>query len=219
MRKININKISDLFGKLFDPLIATVEKLSKLYRIVICIGVFLVLIGAFVWASFLPKYGQVHQLKKDIDDTEKQLAIATAKANKLSQYREEKKKAEADFRIAKKALPDKKEIPSLLTGISRVGKDAGLKILLFQPRAEIEKDFYAEIPVSIKVVGPYHNIAIFFDKGARLFRVVNITDIKMDSKKETINLDTSCTAVTYRFVEPKPETKKQPPKKGKGKKK
>jgi len=78
-----------------------------------------------------------------------------------------------------KALPDKKEIPSLLTSISEAGKEAGLEFLLFQPISEINKDFYAEIPVSIKVAGNYHNVGLFFDNVSRLFRIVNIKDIVM----------------------------------------
>ena len=121
------------------------------------------------------------------------------------------KQAEADFKVAKKALPEKKEIPSLLTGISRAGKDVGLEFLLFQPAAEIKdkKKFYAEIPVSIKVKGSFHNIVMFFDKVARLFRVVNITDIKMSGKGGTRILDTSCKAITYRFIEPAPKKGKK----------
>jgi type IV pilus assembly protein PilO len=99
------------------------------------------------------------------------------------------------------ALPEKKEIPSLLTAISRAGRDVGLEFLLFQPGAEVPKEFYAEIPVSINVVGPYQNIALFFDKVARLFRVVNINDIAMGSKGSTRDLNTTCTAITYRFIE------------------
>ena len=199
--------MASLFGKLFDPLIATTEKLSKVHRIAIAAGAFFVLIGAFAYFSFLPKFTQTHQLKKEIDDLERKLVIATRKARQLPRYREMKAKREADLIRAKKALPNKKEIPDLLTGISRAGKDAGLEFLLFQPKAEVKKDFYAEIPVSIKVNGTYHNIAIFFDKVARLFRVVNITNINMKGNSGTRKLDTSCTAITYRFLEPKPETK------------
>ena len=199
--------MASLFGKLFDPLIATTEKLSKVHRIAIAAGAFFVLIGAFAYFSFLPKFTQTHQLKKEIDDLERKLVIATRKARQLPRYREMKAKREADLIRAKKALPNKKEIPDLLTGISRAGKDAGLEFLLFQPKAEVKKEFYAEIPVSIKVNGTYHNIAIFFDKVARLFRVVNITNINMKGNSGTRKLDTSCTAITYRFLEPKPETK------------
>ena len=191
------------------------RSISKVHRIAIGAGAFVVLIGTFAYFSFLPKINQTHQLKKEIDDLETQLVIATKKARRLPRYREMKKEQEAALIIAKKALPNKKEIPDLLTGISRAGKDAGLDFLLFQPKAETRKEFYAEIPVSIKVYGAYHNIAVFFDKVARLFRVVNITNINMNAKQGTSNLDTSCTAITYRFLEPKLDNNKKGKKKGK----
>jgi type IV pilus assembly protein PilO len=72
---------------------------------------------------------------------------------------------------------------------------------MFQPRPERQKDFYAEIPVSIKVTGGYHNVAMFFDNVARLYRIVNIENIQMKSEGRTHSLMTTCTAVTYRFVD------------------
>ena len=110
-----------------------------------------------------------------------------------------------EFKIVTKKLPEKKEIPALLSSVSQSGRDAGLEFLLFQPESEINQDFYAEIPVSMRVAGSYHNVALFFDKVARLSRIVNIDDIKMASTKGNMDLITSCKAVTYRFVETKPE--------------
>ena len=120
------------------------------------------------------------------------------------------------FKSAMKALPEKEEIPSLLTSISRSGQDVGLEFLEFTPKAEVRKEFYAEIPVSIKVQGGYHDLAIFFDKVARLSRIVNIKNISMGRGKGGQELNTSCTAVTYKFIEPAP---KKPGKKKKKKKK
>ena len=207
----------NIFSKYLDPLSIQIEKLSKLHRILICTGAFLLLIGCFGWLSFYPKLTRIDQLSKEKEDLERKLTVAKRKAGQLPKLREEMKQKEVEFKIAKKALPEKKEIPSLLTGISRAGKDVGLEFLLFQPKAEVKKEFYAEIPVSIKVLGTYHNLATFFDKVARLFRVVNITDIKMSGKKGTRNLNTSCTAITYRFLEPEQKAQSAP-KKGKKKK-
>ena len=74
--------------------------------------------------------------------------------------------AEVQFKTAMKALPEKEEIPSLLTSISRSGQDVGLEFLLFEPKNEVRKEFYAEIPVAMHVIGGYHDLAIFFDKVA-----------------------------------------------------
>ena len=114
------------------------------------------------------------------------------------------KAAETKFKIAKQALPDKKEIPTLIDGISQAAQDAGLDILVFTPKPEVRKEFYAEVPISIKVSGDYHNVAVFFDMIAGLPRIVNVSDIAMapPKGKDDEELTTSCTAVVYRFVEP-----------------
>jgi type IV pilus assembly protein PilO len=118
------------------------------------------------------------------------------------------KAAESRFKLVMKSLPEKEEIPSLLSNISLSGQDAGLEFVLFQPKKEVKKDFYAEIPVSIKVTGNYHNVAVFFDKVARLPRVVNIRNITMSPAKGKERLSTGCTAVTYKFID-KPKKKKK----------
>ena len=151
--------------------------------------------------GFYPKFDEISTLKKEVEDLENKLTIAKRKARQLPRYRKMLEDKKAEFNVAKKALPEKKEIPSLLTGISRAGKTAGLEFFLFQPGKEKEQEFYAEIPVSIRVRGSYHNVAIFFDKVSRLFRVVNITDIVMNTRRDAESLDTSCTAITYRFLE------------------
>jgi type IV pilus assembly protein PilO len=69
---------------------------------------------------------------------------------------------ETQYRTVMRALPEKEEIPSLLAGVSQAGKDAGLDFLLFKPRPESVKGFYAEIPVDINVAGSYHQVAVFF---------------------------------------------------------
>lgn len=187
--------------KFMDPFFEKIGKLSTSQRILTCCGVFFVLIGAFTWFFYLPKFSKIDQLKIEKQRLEQELVSVKRKAKLLKKYQKEFKASEAKFKLVMKALPDKKEIPSLLTNISRSGQDAGLEFLLFQPQAEIDKDFYTEIPVLIHVTGNYHNVAVFFDKLSRLNRIVNIKDIKMKTPGTGEKLDTSCTAVTYKFLE------------------
>jgi len=120
------------------------------------------------------------------------------------------KEAEIEFLRVKKSLPEGKEIPSLLISISRSGHEAGLEFLLFERKDAVSKEFYAEIPIAIRVAGSYHNVGGFFDKVAKLNRIVNIRNIKMIATDSGVK-ETSCTATTYMFVE-KPKEEK-PPKK------
>jgi len=126
----------------------------------------------------------------------------------LSLFQNKLKDLQIKFHQALMLLPNTKEIPSLLTNISNLAQQSGLEILLFQPKEEIPKQFYAEIPVEMKIKGKYHDIAMFFDRVSKLPRIVNIVDLKMKAPRkikseEEIILDTSFKAVTFKFIEGK----------------
>ena len=209
-KAVSIEKVNPVFDKL--------EQLSKIQRIAICAGLLTLFIGAFVYFSYLPKLKKIDQLKNNLSKIEKELEVAKKNARQLNAYRKKMQDAEEQFKIVMRALPENEEIPTLLTGISKSGKDAGLNFLLFQPKPEVKKDFYAEIPVAMKVTGDYHGVATFFENVAELNRIVNIRDIYMTPDKDGTSLTTTCTAVTYKFIEAA-ETQKKTSKKSNRKKK
>ena len=198
---------------------AKIEMLSKIQRILIFASVFVLIIVGFVFLLYKPKLADITKLKKELDGLEKKLVVAKKNAADLEKFQAMMEEAEVQFKKAMKALPEKEEIPSLLTSISRSGQDVGLEFLLFEPKTELRKEFYAEIPVAMQVVGGYHDLAIFFDKVARLSRIVNIKNISMGRIKNSQKLNTSCTAVTYKFVEPLPQEPSKKKKKSRKKKK
>jgi type IV pilus assembly protein PilO len=194
-------------GKGADSFFAKIEQLSKIQRILIFSGVFIAIIAIFVFLLYKPKLAQISKLKNQLKTLEQKLVVAKKNAADLKEFQKKMQEAELQFKTAMRQLPEKEEIPSLLTSISRSGQDVGLEFLLFEPKSEVRKEFYAEIPVAMQVKGGYHDLAIFFDKVARLSRIVNIRNIKMGRAKDSMDLNTSCTAVTYKFVEPAPPTK------------
>lgn len=206
-----MNKINFSLEKL-APFFDKIAKLTRTQRILICVASFAVPIGLFVWLSYIPKFDDIDKLKTELGKLETELTDAKRRAGELKKYQEEMKKVETRFNMAKKALPESKEISSLLTNIAGSGRDVGLDFLLFEPKAEILSEFYAEIPVAIQVTGKYYDVVSFFDKVSKLTRIINIRDIKITSgmkktaaTKEDNRLTISCTAVTYKFVEPPPE--------------
>ncbi len=210
-----------IFTKLIDPFLEKIGALSKVIRALIAVGILLVLVGSFTYFSYFPKFKEIEKLTKIHKKLVTQLTTAKKKAAKIDVYRIMMRGAEPEFKTALKALPKKREIPSLLTSVSLVGIESGLEFLLFQPQPEVKKELskeesYVEIPVSIQVSGGYHNVALFFDRVARLPRIVNIKNIRMNQSKGSLKLTTTCTAVTYRFVE---TPKKKPIKTGKTRKK
>jgi type IV pilus assembly protein PilO len=107
--------------------------------------------------------------------------------------------------VALTLLPETREIPELLTQISQLGLNAGLEFRLFKPEAERPADFYAEVPVSLVILGLFHDLTRFFDHLSKLSRIVNVTDIKITPTKgsgETYRLTTNCLLTTFRFLDP-----------------
>ncbi len=194
-------------------LVEKIEKIKMPIRILILVGTLAVLAGAFTWFVYLPKTEAIAKTEKRVEELSKKLANVKKQARNLEKFEEKFKQVTAQFEEALKILPDRKEIPSLLTNVTRLGNEAGLQFLLFNPQAERGRDFYREIPVSIRVEGTYHNVARFFDSVGRMDRIVNIFNVSMKPTKAlSTELVTSCNAVTYQF------TAKAAPKPKKGKK-
>ncbi|MBU0993673.1 MAG: type 4a pilus biogenesis protein PilO [Proteobacteria bacterium] len=208
MKKIELNKAA------LDPIFKSLEQLSKAQRLLICFGSVLLLIGVFYLVLYKPKLDQINKLNTEYGGLEQKLIVVKNKARELDRLSKEIGEKEAQFKLTMNALPDKKEIPSLLSNVSQSGQDAGLEFIQFQPKPEVNRSFFAEIPVKIKVKGEYHNVAVFFDEVSNLNRIVNIKNIKMGKAGKSANkndqvgeLSTECTAVTYRFIESSiPET-------------
>ena len=189
--------------KSVDPFLEKIEKLSKVQRIAISAVIFALIAGGFIYFLYWPKFEQINRLNTQLEKLEQKLETAKRNAKDLKKFQAKMKEAEAQFQMAMKKLPEKEEIPSLLSAISNSGQQVGLEFLLFEPKPEKKKEFYAEIPVAMNIKGDYHNLALFFDQVARLSRIVNIENIQMASAKDkdSNDLNTKCMAVTYKFIE------------------
>jgi type IV pilus assembly protein PilO len=126
------------------------------------------------------------------------------KAANFSAYQEQLAEIERSFGTMLQQLPGKTEIPNLLVDISQTGLGAGLEEKLFQPRAEMRKDFYAEKPIQIKLDGSYHEFGNFVSDIAALPRIVTLHNIEIrpiGKKSGYDNLVLNVTAKTYRYLE------------------
>jgi type IV pilus assembly protein PilO len=131
-------------------------------------------------------------------------------SEQYARYKANMERIKQKLEIALKKLPTTEEMPSLLSSISADGNRVGLEFLLFKPQQEVKLDFYAEIPIEMRVLGTFHEVALFFDAVADLDRIVNIRSLKMEQPKDeegrTITV-TSCSAATFRYFTP--EERKQ----------
>ena len=108
------------------------------------------------------------------------------------------------FAEASVLLPQKKEIPSLLTNISALGTNSGLNMNTFSPGGERKKEFYAEIPISLSVTGPYHNIGTFLYEVSKQDRIVSAINISLGGagmQGGEMILNSGISLITYRFLE------------------
>ncbi len=208
------NKMKEVTEK-FDVFFEKVGNFTKIQRLLICVITFALMGGAYYYFIFMPKYEELKKVQSLYQSRVDTLATYKRRAAEINKYEKLMAQTQEKFNIAMQALPDKRELPSLLTGISHAGSNAGLAFHLFKPDNEINKEFYKEIPVSIKVVGRYHQITDFFYQITKLNRIVNINDVFINNTKSSRDLEMSCKAVTYMFVEQKeiPKTSKQKRKK------
>ncbi|MGD8389522.1 MAG: type 4a pilus biogenesis protein PilO [Desulfobacteraceae bacterium] len=208
-----------------DSFFEKVEKIKMPIRILILVGTIVVLAGAFIWLYYIPRTADIADVENKNRKLAKELAEVKKRAKNLEEFERKFERVNLQLEEALKILPDSKEIPSLLTNITRLGRESGLEFMLFNPQAERSQGFYIEIPVSIRVSGTYHRVAQFFDKVGRMDRIVNILNVSMKPEEAlSTQLITSCEAVTFQFkpeeeVEAEEKDDKKAKKKGRRKKK
>ncbi len=134
----------------------------------------------------------------------KEFETKQAKAASLDAYKAQMIEMKRSFGALLQQLPGKTEVADLLVDISRVGIISGLEFELFKPEAEKPKEFYAELPIKIRVKGNYHQFGNFASGTAALPRIVTLHDLSISSKgKKTGDgrMIMEATAKTYRYLE------------------
>jgi type IV pilus assembly protein PilO len=157
-----------------------------------------------VAAYFLLWQAQTDQIEKGRADVAKQKDVFLEKkklAVNLDAYKQQRAEIEQAFGALLKQLPNKSEMDALLIDINQAGLGRGLAFELFKP-AEKENftEFYAELPVNIKVTGQYHDLGAFASDVAKMPRIVLLTDLKLDPPKEGV-LTMEAVAKTYRYLD------------------
>ncbi len=130
----------------------------------------------------------------------------TAIANDLNRFRKEKELLEQRLDEALAELPEDKKIDELLQLFQDRAQKAGLEINTIEPQPEKPEGFYARIPIPMTVTGSFHEIATFFDALSRLRRIVNVSDITLDSPKDVkgkVVVSAKFLVTTFMFLDPK----------------
>jgi type IV pilus assembly protein PilO len=104
----------------------------------------------------------------------------------IPQLRSQADQLRVKMERARRELPDRREIPSLLSAISERAKDAGLEVRLFQTREELLGEFYAEVPVQVVVQGTFHQVVRFLDEVTRFDRIVTVSQLSMKADENPL---------------------------------
>ena len=179
-------------------------RLPRQQKVAILAGLILFLLILGYFYVYLPGDEKLAKLAEEVQSVRSDRDKKRALSANLPKLQKELQEWDSKLKAAVAQLPDRKEIPDLLSSLSTKAREAGLEILLFRPRAENFQEFYAEIPVDIVVRGGFFNAVTFFNEVGKLSRLVNIDNIDLKNPKvgsEPVILDISTLATTYRFLD------------------
>ena len=168
--------------------------------LIVCI---LVGVGGY-YLDIEEQMNHLSEVEKKESDLRRTFEIKQAKAANLDAYRKQLEEMKQSFGAMLRQLPNKTEVADLLVDVSQTGLAAGLEFELFKPEAEVPREFYAELPIKLKVTGQYHEFGDFISGLAALPRIVTIHDINIQERKQSSGgklLTLEATAKTYRYLD------------------
>lgn len=168
------------------------------------LALLLLVAGYFIlWRPAIEDYNQAEAKEQELRQT---FLNKKSEAVKIEAYRQQMVDIEKTFGALLKQLPDRSEMDGLLTDINQSGLGRGLEFELFKPGQEVVADFYAEMPIQLKVLGNYHDIGAFATDVSRLSRIVTLNDLSIvplqkDVKGGGGTLVLEAIAKTYRYLD------------------
>lgn len=184
--------------------IETIMKLSMAKRVAILAVINVVLIGIIHQALIASKYAEFKNLTATLNDLVAKVESQRQIAANIPKFQKEKEELEARLDRALAQLPNAKEIPNLLDSISLAARTSGLGITTFQPKEEVPKGFYAEVPVDMDVTGGYANFYAFCGAISKLPRIVNIGKLDVTTPSgdflDKPEIKVKFLSTTFRFV-------------------
>lgn len=195
-----------------DPRIENILKLPLYQRMLILFAVVGLIVVGYIYFLHAPAQQELESQKSKNSKLMIKLQESRRIANDLPRFQAEYEQMKEKLGLALHELPNESEISNLLSSIAGLARDNGLEVIEFKPGNEQPQGFYASVPVSLKLSGSYHEMALFCESVSMLDRIVNIENItlgKADVKDGKTKLSITASAITYRFVEnpPAPSTK------------
>jgi type IV pilus assembly protein PilO len=170
--------------------------------LILCAGV----VAGGYYLDTKDQYAALERVERREGDLKQEFENKQAKAANLDAYRQQLAEMRESFGAMLRQLPNKSEVADLLVDVSQTGLASGLEFELFQPAGEVPKDFYAELPIKIRVTGGYHEFGEFISGLAALPRIVTIHDVRIKPRGRNqqggdADLALDATVKTYRYLD------------------
>ncbi|WP_398305766.1 type 4a pilus biogenesis protein PilO [Zoogloea sp.] len=169
-------------------------------RVVTLLALFSAIVAGGWWFDWSDQFAMLETREREELALKEDWLNKKRQAVNLAEYRRQLSEIDRQFGALLKQLPNRSEIESLLADINQAGLGRGLQFELFKPGSEGSKDFYAELPIAVRVTGNYHDLGEFVSDVAQMPRIVTLNDIAIEAMKEG-NLKFDATAITYRYLD------------------
>lgn len=169
-------------------------------RIIILLGIFVVALTLGWWMGWRVQMEELDTKRQQEVKLKEEWLTKKRQAINLDEYNKQLAEINRSFGALLKQLPNASEMEALLIDINQAGLGRGLQFELFKPGKEVMRDFYAELPITLKVSGSYHDLGAFSGDIAKLSRIVTLNDIDMAPMKDG-GLGMSAVAKTFRYLD------------------
>ncbi len=169
-------------------------------RVVILAGILIVILALGWWLGWRVQLEDLDEKRQQEEKLKEEWRTKKSQAVNLEEYQKQLAEINRSFGALLKQLPNASEMESLLVDINQAGLGRGLQFDLFKPGAEGFHEFYAELPITIKVLGPYHDLGAFTGDIAKLPRIVTLNDIDIAPAREG-GMTMSAVAKTFRYLD------------------
>jgi type IV pilus assembly protein PilO len=169
-------------------------------RVLVIVIIFAGVLGLGYWLDTKDQGMRLEKAEQKEQELRQAFEVKAKKAANLQAYEQQLEEMRESFGAMLRQLPNKTEVAELLVDISQTGLASGLEFELFKPQSEVPKEFYAELPISIRVKGDYHEFGNFISGVAALPRIVTVHDVAIEQSKEQ-GLTMNILAKTYRYLD------------------
>ena len=198
MPEIDFQQIADDFRHMNpnDP-----GSWHQIPKVTVLVGLFLFILVAGWWFVWSDQLAELETKQREEETLKQQYVEKKRQSVNLELYTQQLADIDRSFGALLKQLPNKSEIEALLIEVNQAGLGRGLQFELFRPAQEQIKDFYAELPIAVKINGTYHDFGAFAADIARLPRIVTLNNLSITPLKDGATLTLDATTKTFRYLD------------------